>query len=206
MIVSRSSAAASLDGKVSEYVGRILEGDETAFEGLYVTLKPLVLQKALRVLKNRPDAEDVVQLVFMRVWTCIGQWNPARGAFMGWFNEITKNIIIDVLRKNKRQQDRYLFQNEILDEEFRENLVFETKERVVASPHEEVERKEIIERVMETVEGFVDSRKRPWKARYLDHLNVREVADLEGKNENTVKVVLHRTNQTIRNKLDYLWV
>jgi RNA polymerase sigma-70 factor (ECF subfamily) len=203
MMVSGSSA---LDSRVSEYVDRIQKGEEEAFERLYETLKPLVLQRALRVLKNRPDAEDVVQLVFIRVWKCIDQWNPARGAFMGWFNEITKNIIIDVLRKNRKQRAHYLFQNEILDEEYRENLVFETKERVVDSPHEEVERKEIIERVMETVEGFVDSRKRPWKARYLDHLNVREVADLEGKNENTVKVVLHRINRDIRNKLNYLWV
>jgi RNA polymerase sigma-70 factor (ECF subfamily) len=201
-------SGSSLDDRVEGYVSRILngEGEEEAFERLYEALKPLVLQRALRVLKNRTDAEDVVQLVFIRVWKCMYQWNPARGAFMGWFNEITKNIIIDVLRNNRRRRTDYLFQNEILDEEFRENLVFETKERVVASPHEEVERKEIIEKVLETVEGFEDSRKRPWKARYLDHLNVREVADLEGRNENTMKVVLLRTNRAIRNKLDYMLV
>ena len=55
----------------------------------------------MRVLRSEPDAEDVLQEVFVRVWTRAGQYDPARAGAMSWLAGIARNAAIDRIRRRK---------------------------------------------------------------------------------------------------------
>ena len=65
---------------------------------LYARYAPLVYALALGGLRDRLDAEDVVQDVFLKVWRH-GGLDPARGDPAPWLAAIARNAVRDRLRR-----------------------------------------------------------------------------------------------------------
>lgn len=70
--------------------------DGVAFEALYDTYNCLVYGVALRMLGNTAAAEDVVQGVFLKIWTAPQLF--VGGNFEAWIVRVTRNRALDVLR------------------------------------------------------------------------------------------------------------
>lgn len=52
------------------------------------------------IIRNRSEAEEIVQETFIRVWTRAGDWDPRRGTrFAAWVSRIAANLAIDSLRR-----------------------------------------------------------------------------------------------------------
>ncbi|MFH1278166.1 MAG: sigma-70 family RNA polymerase sigma factor [Candidatus Eisenbacteria bacterium] len=81
-------------------VERAREGDEEAFRLLLRRFQGDVMALAWRILRNRDDAEDAAQEVFIRLHRSLGQYDPNR-AFRSWLLRITHNLCIDHLRRKK---------------------------------------------------------------------------------------------------------
>lgn len=90
--------------KCDGLVVRIAGNDRSAFAELYESYKNPVYGLALAILKNRPDAEDVMQNVFVQVWDKAGQYRPGTdpGA---WILKIARNLSMDKLRRRKDMTD-----------------------------------------------------------------------------------------------------
>jgi RNA polymerase sigma-70 factor (ECF subfamily) len=56
-----------------------------------------------RLVGNRGEAEDIAQEAFVRAYTQLERFDPARGRFSTWLYRIATNLAIDQLRKNKPQ-------------------------------------------------------------------------------------------------------
>jgi RNA polymerase sigma-70 factor, ECF subfamily len=83
----------------AELIGRIAGGrDAAAFAALYDRLAPRAFGLLLRVLRNRPDAEDVLQETFLQVWHQAGRFDPARSVPLGWVLMIARSRAADRLR------------------------------------------------------------------------------------------------------------
>lgn len=89
------------------------EGRVEALERLYDRYSSLVFSVALRVLTDRPLAEDVTQEVFLRLWRRPWSYDPERGRFRSWLMSVTRNRSIDErrrvvrrLRLEEREDDR----------------------------------------------------------------------------------------------------
>lgn len=80
-------------------VAAIARGDSSALEALYDRYSTVVFRMAMRVLKNREQAEEVVQEAFWRVWRRSASFERERGRVAQWLFGITHNLCIDELRR-----------------------------------------------------------------------------------------------------------
>ncbi len=73
--------------------------DRNAFRALYDIASPKLYATILRIVRNRPAADEVLQDVFLRVWQKAGSFTPEAGPARAWLNSIARNRAIDVLRQ-----------------------------------------------------------------------------------------------------------
>jgi RNA polymerase sigma-70 factor, ECF subfamily len=76
-------------------------GDRRAFEELLRRYSPRVFALALRHMRDRDDAGDVVQETFVRAWQGLGAFRGGE-EFRGWLFRICVNQARDRLRSRKR--------------------------------------------------------------------------------------------------------
>lgn len=87
-----------------ELVARARDGDAAAFRGLYDRYHGRLFSMALGVVKNRPDAMDVVQDAFVKVHKNLHRFEGS-SAFYTWLYRIGMNLAIDHVRKKKRGRE-----------------------------------------------------------------------------------------------------
>jgi RNA polymerase sigma-70 factor, ECF subfamily len=80
-------------------IAAIAAGDSHALEQLYDRYAIVVYRVALRMLKNRELAEEVVQEVFWRIWRRGASFTNERGRVTQWLFGIAHNLCIDELRR-----------------------------------------------------------------------------------------------------------
>ncbi|GAA1451613.1 hypothetical protein GCM10009618_06680 [Nesterenkonia lacusekhoensis] len=82
---------------------RAQDGDVAAFEQLLDIYEAPLLRLAVRMLRVRFDAEDVVQDTFLTVWRRVDTLEDA-GRFKTWIYRLVSNACIDVVRRRERQR------------------------------------------------------------------------------------------------------
>lgn len=83
---------------------RVQTHDHQAFSQLVTRHSDKFYGAAYRVVMNTPEAEDIVQEAFLKLWDNPKIWKANKGAkFTSWFYKIVMNISIDKYRKNKKQ-------------------------------------------------------------------------------------------------------
>ena len=81
-------------------MSRIVAHDEGAVGELYDRHARLLFGLILRILRDRSEAEEVLQEVFVQVWTRAATYDVALGAPAAWLVRIARNRAIDRLRAN----------------------------------------------------------------------------------------------------------
>lgn len=82
-----------------------LAGDPSAFERLYRRYAKLHLLTCLRYMKNKFDAEDVLQEAFIKIYRDLKSFNLDRGTFRNWSTRIIINICLQQIRKKRNNLD-----------------------------------------------------------------------------------------------------
>ena len=97
------STAAPISGETDEaLLERIGRRDDAALRELHRRYAPLVFTVAARVV-GAAAAEEVVQDVFVAVWTKHESFDPARGRLRPWLVQIARRRALNGLRKSKRE-------------------------------------------------------------------------------------------------------
>jgi RNA polymerase sigma-70 factor (ECF subfamily) len=81
-----------------ELLARVARGDVTALRSIYEQHATRAITIAYRILRNREEAEDVVQETFLEVWRRSAQFDPGRGGAVAWVVTIARSRAIDRLR------------------------------------------------------------------------------------------------------------
>ncbi|MDY0990122.1 MULTISPECIES: RNA polymerase sigma factor [Flavobacterium] len=76
----------------------IYKKDEKAFTHLYDMYSKSLFSVIHVLIKNREEAEDVLQDVFVKIWKNIDSYNESKGRFYTWIINIARNTSIDKLR------------------------------------------------------------------------------------------------------------
>jgi RNA polymerase sigma-70 factor (ECF subfamily) len=88
------------DGSYDETVGVPATEGVPTWEEIVDRHSDRVYRLAYRLTGNRPDAEDLTQEVFVRVFRSLHTYTP--GTFEGWLHRITTNLFLDQARRKAR--------------------------------------------------------------------------------------------------------
>lgn len=77
-------------------------GDQAALRRLYEREGRFLLGVALRIVRDRAAAEDVLHDAFMNIWTRAASFDARRGAGRGWMVGIVRHRALDVVRAGAR--------------------------------------------------------------------------------------------------------
>ncbi|MGD9538423.1 MAG: sigma-70 family RNA polymerase sigma factor [Alphaproteobacteria bacterium] len=95
------SQAAARNDLLAGLLARTAGGDERAFARLYEATSAQLFGIALRIMKERQAAEDVLQDTYVRIWDSASSYTPEKGAALGWMVAILRHRAIDALRKRR---------------------------------------------------------------------------------------------------------
>lgn len=167
---------------------RAADGDDAAFESLVREFERPVFALAMQSTQNREDAEDITQEVFMKIWR-------SRGDFRGdcsvatWFFRIARNTINDSLRRRTKHQSISL-----TDDDSEETDIPTTDD----DPAESYERKERIKAVRRAIRELSAEHRELILLRDMNGLSYKEITELTGLDEGTVKSRLFRARNNLR--------
>jgi RNA polymerase sigma-70 factor, ECF subfamily len=80
---------------------RMRRGDEGGLAELYDRHGRFVFALALRVVRDRGDAEDVTQDVFVQAWKYAERFDAGRGQVVAWLMNMARTRAIDLLRRRR---------------------------------------------------------------------------------------------------------
>ena len=83
-------------------LARIPAGDKAALQTVYRLTSAKLFAVCLRILGDRGEAEDVLQDVYVTVWSRASDFDPARASPMTWLITIARNRAIDRLRASAK--------------------------------------------------------------------------------------------------------
>jgi RNA polymerase sigma-70 factor (ECF subfamily) len=89
------------DTDLQSLLARIAARDAAALRALYAAASGRLLAVAGRILDDRAAAEDVVQDVFMTVWTRAAQFPTLHASPLAWLTSMTRNRAIDLVRRRR---------------------------------------------------------------------------------------------------------
>ncbi|MCP2053203.1 UNVERIFIED_ORG: RNA polymerase sigma-70 factor (ECF subfamily) [Pseudomonas fluorescens] len=78
-------------------------GDQRALRQLYAEDSSRLLGVALRIVRDKALAEDVVHDAFIKVWRGAGSFDPSRGSARGWVFSITRHLALNAVRNHSRE-------------------------------------------------------------------------------------------------------
>lgn len=78
-------------------------GDRAALSRLYAATSPQLFGLALRMVRRRDLAEDVMQEAFLAVWRRAARFDRNRGTALAWLAAVLRNQAIDLMRRRGRE-------------------------------------------------------------------------------------------------------
>lgn len=95
---------------------RVGRNDESAFAELYKRTSSKLFGVCLRMLRDRSDAEEVLQETWTTVWRRAASFDAGKASAITWLVTLARNKAIDRLRQHREQQlDEPLKLEEVVD-------------------------------------------------------------------------------------------
>ncbi|WP_341280243.1 sigma-70 family RNA polymerase sigma factor [Paenibacillus sp. FSL H8-0537] len=164
-----------------------------ALSELYDRYAVLVYSFARKAVRNEQAAREIVQSVFVRLWTTESEYHSEKGQFKSWLLTITRNLATDWLRKQRRQDADII---SYLPEELEQFV-----DKRAASPEEYVER-ESLKAQLQSAYRFLSKQQIELLEHFYWHgYSLSELAARYKEPLGTVKSRLHQALKILRRHL-----
>lgn len=180
--------------KIEVLVNRAKAGDPQAMEQLLLRAHTSVSYQCRKMMGNAQDAEDLTQEVLITVYTKLNTLEePA--AFWGWLHRITATKCINALN---RMPHEFQFAEDDEGNSVLKELPTLDERQV---PDQALDNAETARMIDEIVSQLPDMQKLSVLMYYYDEMSVKEIAQIMGVPEGTVKSRLNLARNTIENKV-----
>jgi RNA polymerase sigma-70 factor (ECF subfamily) len=164
---------------------RYQRGDRAAFALLVRRHQTALYNFAFRQLRVQSAAEDVVQEAFVRVVQNAADFKH-EARFTTWVYTITRNLCIDQMRKRALRKHASLDETRGGEDGEGPTLGEQTADSR-ASVEREATGTEIKDRIVKAVDLLPEDQREVFLMREVAHLPFKEIAEITGVPENTVK-------------------
>ncbi len=174
----------------SQTVRRCMDGDSAAWAELVRTHHRRVYGLCYRFTGSATDAEDLTQDVFLKIYSNLGSFDCARGSLQVWITTMTRNLLVDNFRRSK-----HLRATSSLDDGWDQTEELKPIDRLVTrdpSPHEMAARKELEKMVQLALAHVSVELREAVILRDLQDMDYKEIAQVLGIPEGTVKSRISR--------------
>jgi len=161
-------------------------GDEAAFDRLYHTYAGKLYRTAYLISGNKEDSEDILQDTFVKCFLHRSEIKDPE-CFEKWLMKIMVRTTWRIIRQRKTVSSEELLQKE----EYATLVQAVSADRQTPGPLEQIMEKELQSILMEAVNSLDVKLRTVIVLYYYQELSVKEIADLSGSLEGTVKSRLH---------------
>lgn len=173
----------------TKYILRLKQGDTSVFEVVFNHYKDQLFLFAMTLVKNVPDAEEVVQETFINVIKMIHSLND-ESRFHSWIFRICYNQSMLLHRKNRKYsspKEEYNIEEQIESDE---------------EPTALFQKNEVIRAVSGEINDLPNTLSQTAQLYYLNSLTISEISDILDVPKGTIKNRLFRSRKLIKQRLD----
>jgi len=91
--------------EIADLIARCALRDRAAFQDLYGRTSAKLYGVTLRILKDRAEAEEALQEVYVKIWQRADRYVPGGFSPISWLVAVARNHALDVLRARKPRSD-----------------------------------------------------------------------------------------------------
>ena len=174
-----------------DIISRVIKGDQQAYAELVTRYQNYVFTLALRFTKNREDAEEVAQDIFVKAYRSLADFK-GKAKFSTWLYTIVYTTSITFLRKKKHEVHS-------LDNE----KIFELADSQDSGfSANQVEQKSRVNMVNHAIAMLSPDDAQIIMLFYKGEQTLDEIGQILGLDPNTAKVRLHRARQRLKEKME----
>lgn len=171
-------------------VAKAIRRDREAFGQLYSLYFDRLYRYARLKTGNPVDAEDLTESVFLSAWRSIDRFSPKGDtSFSAWLFRLAHNALVDRYRRGR----------EHVSLETVEHL--STYERDGLNPETVLEWRLTLSELHRALFALTDEQREVVLLRFVEGLSAREVGDIMGKQEGTVRGMQFRAIEALRRAL-----
>lgn len=171
-------------------IKKVIRGESNAYAVLVDRYKHMVFTLALRILKNREDAEEIAQDTFLKAYLALKDFK-GDSKFSTWLYKIAYYRSLDYLKKNRRQVETTSID---ISEEYNIAAMDDALDGLEAK-----ERKELIKRAIQKLPADDSVLITLY---YFETLSLNEISKVMGIPANTIKVRLFRGRKRLAKILE----
>lgn len=179
-----------------ELISGLKNRQEDAFRELVLKFQDSVFNTALGYVQNAADAEDVAQVVFIKIHRSVNQFKGESKLFT-WIYRITVTQSLDFLR-SKKSKKRFGFISSLFGDDNRplhEPVDFH-------HPGVVLDRKEDAAKLFSIINKLPENQKTAFLLSKVEGLSYQEIADVMQVSSAAIESVLHRAKQNLRKILE----
>jgi RNA polymerase sigma-70 factor, ECF subfamily len=174
------------DAALERLVDDARSGDPRAFGRLFDHYHGPIYRYIVSRVHRPSDAEDLTQLVFMKVLEALPRYESRGIPFGGWLFRLARNAVIDHVRTHRDHADLE---------------VVALRAGRDAGPEEIVAVRQALDEVAAALEALTEEQREAIALRFFAGLSAREAAEVMGKQEGTVRGLQFRAIAAMRRTL-----
>jgi RNA polymerase sigma-70 factor, ECF subfamily len=173
----------------ASFMAALLRKEPAAADALYARYASRIYGLGLVLLRNKADAEDLVQDTFLKVWRTGSPFDPRRGSLDGWMLLTARSLAIDLLRRRSLETRKLASEPSVSDVSDE------------PGPEWHAEHRDLIQSVLMAIDRLPPRQRSAVALAYLGERSSTQVAELQGIPPGTVKSRIRAGMATLRRTL-----